>query len=152
MNAAVGPLMTWPATSGLTAITGAGAARSASRIPGSSRIGPIEATGLDGPITIARAPAIAARTSGVGAGRADAVEGDVLDGTLGAGLDHELLKAQPAPARHHPGADRLVAGGEHARRDPERAHDRDVGVGQPLAARPGPAPAAGRWPGRGRRG
>jgi hypothetical protein len=60
-------LTTAPSTSGETATTGAGLARSASRIPGTPRIGPIEITGLDGPITIARAEAIASSTSGGGA-------------------------------------------------------------------------------------
>ena len=58
-NATVGPFNERPPTNGLTATTGAGAARSASRIPGSARIGPIEMTGFDGPITIASASAIA---------------------------------------------------------------------------------------------
>ena len=67
MNFSVGPLTALPATKGLTAITGASAAAIASRIPGTDRIGPIEITGLDGPTTIASAPASASRTSGVGA-------------------------------------------------------------------------------------
>ena len=66
MNAAVGPLSTSPPTIGLTATTGAGAAISASRMPGTARIGAIETSGLEGPITIARAPAIAASTSALG--------------------------------------------------------------------------------------
>ena len=65
MNAAVGPLSTSPPTSGETATTGAGAAASASRSPGTASIGPIEITGFDGPITIARADASASSTSGV---------------------------------------------------------------------------------------
>jgi hypothetical protein len=60
MNAAVGPLSTSPSTIGLTATTGAVALASASWMPGTARIGAIEANGLDGPITIALAPAIAA--------------------------------------------------------------------------------------------
>ena len=55
MNAAVGPFRTSPPTIGLTATTGAAAATSASWMPGTARIGAIEASGLDGPITIASA-------------------------------------------------------------------------------------------------
>ena len=54
---------------GLTATTGAGAARSASPIPGTARIGAIDASGFDGPITIAPAQAIASSTASLG--RAD---------------------------------------------------------------------------------
>ena len=66
MNASVGPFRTWPATIGLTATTGAEAPASASRRPGSARIGAIEASGLDGPITSARARAIAASARSLG--------------------------------------------------------------------------------------
>ena len=65
-NASVGPFSERPPTNGLTTTTGAAAARSASRIPGSASIGPIEITGLDGPITIASAPAIACSTASDG--------------------------------------------------------------------------------------
>ena len=68
-NASVGPFTDLPPTNGLTATTGAGAARSASRIPGSARIGPIEMTGFDGPITIASASAIAWSTASDGRAR-----------------------------------------------------------------------------------
>ena len=44
--------------------------RSASRIPGSARIGPIEMTGFDGPTITVSAPAIAASASCVGAAAA----------------------------------------------------------------------------------
>src|SRR5580693_4560563 len=66
MNASVGPLTTAPATSGLTATTGAGLSLIAVLMPGTARIGPIEMTGFDGPITIARAMASAVSISGVG--------------------------------------------------------------------------------------
>ena len=66
MNAAVGPLTTSPFTSGLTATTGASAWVRAFRMPSTARIGPIEMTGFEGPITIACAVVIAVRTSGVG--------------------------------------------------------------------------------------
>ena len=67
MKAAVGPFSTPPATIGLTATTGAAERFIASRIPGTARIGAIEASGLEGPITIASASASAASTSGDGA-------------------------------------------------------------------------------------
>ena len=53
-NTSVGPLSTCPRTSGETATTAAGR-RAALPHAGSARIGPIEMTGLDGPITIAPA-------------------------------------------------------------------------------------------------
>src|SRR5215212_3477378 len=65
MNRSVGPLSTEPRTSGETATTGAEAARSASATPSTRRIGPIEITGFDGPITIACARSSASSTSGV---------------------------------------------------------------------------------------
>ena len=65
MNLSVGPLTTAPATNGLTATTGAAAPSISALRPGTARIGPIEMTGFDGPITIASAPSIAARSSGL---------------------------------------------------------------------------------------
>ena len=65
----MGPFSDRPPTNGLTATTGAGAPATASRIPGSARIGPIEMTGFDGPITIRSQEASAARTSSVGRAR-----------------------------------------------------------------------------------
>jgi hypothetical protein len=70
MNAAVGPLTTSPPTMGETATTGAAVARSASAIPGTSRIGRIEMTGFDGPMTTARAVAIAWSAAAGGAASA----------------------------------------------------------------------------------
>src|SRR5579871_5233628 len=66
MNASVGPLTISPTTIGLTATTGAGVVLIASAIDFSASIGPIEMTGFDGPITTARAAAIALSASGVG--------------------------------------------------------------------------------------
>ena len=63
MNALVGPLSTWPPTIGDTATTGAGATRSASAIPATLRIGRTDTIGFDGPMTIARAPAMASSTA-----------------------------------------------------------------------------------------
>ena len=56
MNAAVGPLSTSPPTIGLTATTGAAAASERVVDAGTASIGAIEAIGLEGPMTIARAP------------------------------------------------------------------------------------------------
>ena len=53
----------WPPTTGETATTGAGAARSASAMPGTARMGPMEITGLEGPTMMARAAATAASAS-----------------------------------------------------------------------------------------
>src|SRR3954468_22814931 len=55
-----------PPTIGDTPITGAWAAASAGRIPGTLRIVPIETTGLDGAIRIRSASPIAASTPGPG--------------------------------------------------------------------------------------
>lgn len=66
MNAAVGPLTTSPSTSGLTATIAAGLSFSADLSSGIARMGPIETIGLEGPMTIACAVAMAWRTSRVG--------------------------------------------------------------------------------------
>ena len=81
-NGSVGPLIERPPTNGLTATTGAGAARSASRIPGRARIGPIEITGFEGPITIASASAIAWSTASDGARALDPAQLHALDRPL----------------------------------------------------------------------
>ena len=92
MNAAVGPFSTSPPTIGLTATTGASAARSASWMPGTARIGAIEASGLDGPITIALARAIAASTSALGTRLLGAAVLEPLEHAGGPLADHELLE------------------------------------------------------------
>src|SRR3954451_22490180 len=51
-----------PPTIGLTPVTTARQAETASRMPGTARIGPIETTGLDGQIIMTSAPAIASAT------------------------------------------------------------------------------------------
>ncbi len=63
--ASAGPLTARPPISGLTATHGAVRDSSAARMPGTARIGPIEITGLDGPITMASAASSASSTSGV---------------------------------------------------------------------------------------
>ena len=78
-NSSVGPLTARPPTNGLTATTGAVRPATASRMPGSARIGPIEITGFDGPITIASASASAASTSGVGRARSMPAQLHALD-------------------------------------------------------------------------
>ena len=79
MNLSVGPLTTSPATNGLTATTGASAPAIASRIPGTARIGPIEITGFEGPMTIASAAASAASASGVAVAASIPSQLDPLD-------------------------------------------------------------------------
>ena len=64
-----------------------------------ARIGPIEMTGFDGPITIARAPAIASSTAAVGCAVSMPSNATSVDRALGALADQELLEAGPAPAR-----------------------------------------------------
>src|SRR5215218_9141799 len=61
-----GPLSARPPTMGLTATLGAGEEASASRIPGTARIGPMLTTGLEGQNTTRSAPASASRTASVG--------------------------------------------------------------------------------------
>ena len=114
MKAAVGPLSTSPPTIGETATTGAAAARSASVMPGTSRIVRIEMTGFDGPRTMARAPAIASSTACGRAGRLDPLQLDAVDGPLAALADHELLEGHPAPAGQDARAHRLVGHRQHA--------------------------------------
>ena len=94
MNFSVGPLIARPATNGLTATTGAGLATTASRIPGTARIGPMLITGFEGPITIVarpRAPRLPPRRRG----GLDALELDRLDRRIGAVEDQILLEAAP---------------------------------------------------------
>ena len=117
-TSAVGPFSTCPRTSGETATTGAAAARTSS--PSTARIGSIEITGLDGPMTIARASRSAASASGV-RGRGRAAELDVLDRAGRLRADHELLELVPAAGGLDVRAHRLVARHEHARRHAERA-------------------------------
>ena len=77
------------------------------------RIGPIEITGFEGPITIASAAAIASRTSGVGAALGDPLDLDRLDLGLGVLGDQELLQAAPALGGLDLGAHRLLAHRQH---------------------------------------
>ena len=123
-NGSVGPLTERPPTNGLTATTGAGAPRSASLMPGRARIGPIEMTGFEGPITIASASATACRTASDGGARSRPRSSTPSIGPRGPLDDHELLEGQPAPARLHPGRDRLVAHRQHARAHAQRLHHR----------------------------
>ena len=129
----VGPLTARPPTNGLTATTGAAAAVSACLIPGRARMGPIDATGFEGPMTMTSAPASAASTSGVGPRLVRTSELDGLDRARGALEDHELLEGELA-------ATRLARGSEPARppsgapgRYAERVHDRGVGARRTFA-------------------
>ena len=139
-HAAVGPFSTRPATSGLTATTGAGLATIASRTPGTARIGPIEMTGFDGPITIARARSIASSTSAVGRA-ARAWRNSTSSHRTGAAVaDHELLQRPPAPGGEHRRPDRLVGHRQHGGRDPERGGEPRLGCRLALALTEHPSP------------
>ena len=110
---------------------GAAPARIASR--SSARIGPIEITGLEGPITIASARRERLEHLGRRARVLDAAQLDVLDRPGRALADHELLERVPGPARLHVGAHRLVAHRQHARLDAERPARLVDRLGQPGA-------------------
>ena len=114
----VGPFSTSPSTNGLTATTGARASFSASVIPGTARIGPIEMTGFDGPITIASAAAIASRTSRRRPCVLDPAQLDRLSAPAARSLIMNSWNGCQSPLRLHPGADRLVAHRQHAVRRP----------------------------------
>ena len=119
MNAAVGPFSTSPPTIGLTATTGRARPRAAPRAcPARRGSGAIEASGFDGPITIARAPAIAVEHLRRSARACSAPRNSTPStGPCGAVADHELLERAPAaPARAHPRAHRVVAHRQHAAR------------------------------------
>ena len=105
----------------------------ASRTPGTARIGPIEITGFDGPITISvrtleRFEHLDGRTRGL-----DAAQLDVLDGPGRALADHELLERVPGPARLHVRPDGLVAHRQHLRSYGERRAGLVDRLGQPGA-------------------
>ncbi len=70
---------------------------------------------MEGPITIARAPAIAASTSAAGFRLLGAAELEALDDALGPLADHELLEGTPAGGCADPGADGVIAHRQHAR-------------------------------------
>ena len=75
---------------GLTPTTRSRRATSASRTPGTARIGPIEITGLLGHTSTVSAPAIASSTPGAGAASSAPVEVHAHDRGLAA-LAHEPL-------------------------------------------------------------
>ena len=101
--------------------------------PGRRGSGPMLITGLEGPITMARARPMAASTSGAGAASAIAVELDALHRALGALADHELLERMPGPAGAHPRAHRIVGHREHARPHAQRLGQLGEGLGEPRA-------------------
>src|SRR5262249_2938065 len=70
INAAAGPLTAAPATIGLTPITRPRVEASASAMPGTATIGPIDVTGFDGHTTTTSASRIASSTPGAGRARA----------------------------------------------------------------------------------
>src|SRR5213593_2583907 len=66
ISAPAGPLTGASPTIGLTPMTGALVASSASTSPGTARMGPIDVTGFDGQTTTTSAPASASTTPGAG--------------------------------------------------------------------------------------
>ena len=145
MNAAVGPLSTSPPTIGLTATTGArAAARLAHAGHGEDR------ADRDDRVRGADHDRARARDRVEHLGRAGAASDALENSTSSTGpaaalADHELLERQPAPARAHARAHRLVAHRQHARADAERVAQLAQGVRQPRARRQ-PARARGRPP------
>ena len=133
MNASVGPFSDLPPINGLTATIGASAASSASRMPGTARIGPMLATGLDGPITISSAISIARPTSSVIGGVVGAAKLDPFERRLGVLEDQVLLEVPPLALRLHVGLDGLVAHRQDERVEPERGRDLARDAGQPVA-------------------
>ena len=144
---------------------------SASRMPGSARIGPIEITGLDGPITIASACRSASRTASLGrASRAPQLH--ALHRPARSLDDHELLEGQRCAHARPPRCHRLVGHRQHAGaprpsprpprlslgQRPSRpqalgAHEAhgEVAVAEAEPVRPGPRPRAPPSPSRCRR-
>ena len=61
------------------------------------------------------------------------MEVHVLDRSGATGSDHEVLKRQPASARHHASPDGCVAHRQDAARSFQCAGDRGVGIREPLA-------------------
>ena len=90
MSRSAGPFTGRPAMIGLTPTTRSRRATSASRTPGTARIGPIEITGLLGHTSTVSASAIASSTPGRGRGVVGAREVHGHDRGLAA-LAHEPL-------------------------------------------------------------
>src|SRR4051794_13245159 len=121
MNGSVGPLTTLPATIGETATTFAGAAAIASRTPGTARIGPIEITGFEGPMMMARAEAIASSVSG--GGEAALVPPRPIAAARPSGLAPIIdpLEGLPPPPAIPPGPPRRAPNGQPRSARAERA-------------------------------
>ena len=136
MNAAVGPFRTSPPTIGLTATTGARRRDSASRMPGTARIGAIEASGLDGPITIARASAIAA--SACSLGRACSAPRNSRPSTIPLArsrIMNSWNERQPAPLRTHVRTGSSLIGSTRARTPIASSRRASAAVGESPSAR-----------------
>ena len=132
-----------------------GASRSASRIPGTARIGPIEITGFDGPITIASAPRRSRQHLGVGGARPRCPRSSTSStGPARALADHELLERRASRrVRATHVRDRLVGtSAAPAPRTPSAAPQLGERLGQARALGEPPARAQARSRGRGRRG
>ena len=117
-----GPFTGAPPTIGEIATTGAPLARSASRMPGTARIGPIETTGLLGQSTIAlrRAQALDHARARLRAPRGREIDAhDVVRSAVA----HQVLlevDARAAAARHQRGA-RILRHRQQLRRHAEEA-------------------------------
>ncbi len=107
-KASVGPLSTCPPTNGLTATTGAGAARTASRMAGTARIGAIDAIGFDGPITTASASRSAPSTCSVGRACSAPSNSTLSIGPRAPSTIMNSWKRERGPARAHARAYGLV--------------------------------------------
>ncbi|TPW17472.1 MAG: hypothetical protein FD126_3639 [Elusimicrobia bacterium] len=101
---------------GLMARTLAGALASASAIPGTARIGPMEVMGFDGQMTTAVAVWIASSTPGAGNA-----------------VSEELLKAEPASGREDAGGHGGVRRGKDPAPHAERPADRVRDLGETLS-------------------
>ncbi len=113
--------------------------------PGTARIGAIEASGLDGPMTIAFAPSMAASARALGCGLLGAAELEALHESLCTLANHELLEGVPAARRANPGAHRIVAHRQYPRAYADRfvqPLDRRRG-GRSLGEHPGPLKTPG---------
>ena len=107
--------------------------RSASRIPGSASIGPIEMTGFDGPITIASASAIACSTASDGGARSRPRSSTASIGPSARSTIMNSWKGSVRPRAPTQVETGCVAHRQHARAHAHRVHDRLVRLGERCA-------------------
>ena len=117
MSRSAGPFTGAPPTIGLIAITRSRRATSASRMPGTARIGPIEITGFDGQITIVSAVRSASSTPGAGrAASAPSKRTDTTGDSARSPTNHSLhreLFGVAAVAAHGDAGAHAVVGHRH---------------------------------------